>query len=506
VLKVKFAHGLGDCVHFAHQLPLYTRRGHEILVACNPDKQTVFAASGVNVTTDDSDASFVPWHEGKSPNGEARWNNAWRWSKPARNISLPPMPGIGTPEDLWHEYCSVGLNVFPYLPSVAQTTVKAWLSGLARPIILLHTHGNSYASGKNLDFEQCWRLYRNLLQETSGTIVLLDWDNRVPRMAHQRVRHLIDDWARLDTDQLLALIGQADLIIGIDSGPLHAARLTDTPSVGVWLNDRSPLTWSLPRELQVNLVVGPQHQEWSRRSRVPFNLVECPDHHRMVATLTTLATYMLNSPRYLHATRRGTDVLLQWFVRKRMLGAPTGLGAFSDRNLSFDLLLRAISERFVSPCVIETGCIRAEDDFAGAGFSTYVLGCYLHKNGGRLISIDNTVEHCAFATEWTKCFGCNVEIVQSDSIGWLRDNAQTIDVLYLDSLDLSVPSAAHHCLGEVQAAFHCLHASSLIVLDDTCYRSGSYHGKGALAVPWLLEHGWEIIHSGYQTMLSPRRM
>jgi hypothetical protein len=101
---------------------------------------------------------------------------------------------------------------------------------------------------------------------------------------------------QIDTQQLLALIGRADLTIGIDSGLLHAAHFTETPSIGVWMGDGSPPSWCLPRELQVNLVVGPRHQGWIRHSRIPFHIVECAEPTRMVETLTILATYMLKAP------------------------------------------------------------------------------------------------------------------------------------------------------------------------------------------------------------------
>jgi hypothetical protein len=414
------------------------------------------------------------------------------------------MPEIGTPQDLWDEYCKIRLNIWPHLPAEAHRSVEEWLRPLPRPLILLHTHGNAYALRKNLTTEQCWQLYRRLLQETDGTLVLLDWHSRVPRLGHYRVRHLTDDWTGIATPQLLALIGRADLMIGVDSGPLHAARFTDTPSIGVWMRDGAPPTWCLPRALQANLVVGRGHQQWSRRSRIPFHIVECPDPERMVEVLTTLAKYMLEPPRYLHSTHKGADVLLQWFVRQRMYGHASILGGYSDRNHSFDVLLRSMSERFFTPQVVETGCIRAEDDFAGAGFSTYVLGCYLQNRGGRLISVDNNQEHTAFARAWTECFGDAVEVVQGDSIEWLRSTRERIDVLYLDSLDTQAAGAAEHCLAEIEAAYYRLHSGSLVVLDDTLYRCRAYHGKGALAVPWLLNRGWEIVYSGFQTILAAR--
>src|SRR5690348_437038 len=115
MLRVSFPHGLGDCVHFAHQLPLYTRRGHRIEVVCSPDKQILFAPCEVEVISDGNAAAHIPWHEGLQPGPDAKWNNAWKWSKSARNISVAPLPYIGSPQDLWDEYCRQRLNIWPFI-------------------------------------------------------------------------------------------------------------------------------------------------------------------------------------------------------------------------------------------------------------------------------------------------------------------------------------------------------------------------------------------------------
>jgi hypothetical protein len=57
-------------------------------------------------------------------------------------------------------------------------------------------------------------------------------------------------------------------------------------------------------------------------------------------------------------------------------------------------------------------------------------------------------------------------------------------------------------LSEIQAAEERLHHASIVVFDDTCYANGGFIGSGALGVPWLLERGWCILHSGHQTILS----
>lgn len=501
-LALRFTHGLGDCAYFALQLPLYVRRGYRISVACSADKHIVFADSGVRLTTDVSGGAFVPWHEGLPVTRDADWDNAWRWNKGARNLSVGPLPDIGNPKDLWNEYCASRVNLLPALPVSSCQAASEWLRALARPVVLVHSHGNTGPERKNLDASQCRRLYFRLLEETGGTVVLLDWDNRVPRLAHGRVRHLADDWKIIDTTTLLALMVQSDLLIGVDSGPLHAARLVDIPAIGVWTRGGSPLTWSLPRPRQLNVVMARDRPAWAARARVPYHLVETAEGEAGADALATLAGWMLAGPRYLSGSHVGADAQLQWFVRERMRGAASPLGGYVDRHRSFDFLLAQLGARFVEPQVVETGCIRAEDDFAGAGFSTYVFGAYLQPRGGHLVSVDNDPGHCAFARQWTRCFGDTVQVCTADSVAWLKSSRERIDLLYLDSLDADHPRAGEHGLAEIEAAYSRLRGRSLVAFDDTVYRANGFHGKGALAVPWLIERGWRVLASGHQTILG----
>jgi len=501
-LKVHFTHGLGDCAYFAHQLPLYIRRGHRITVACTQDKHIVFAGSGVDVTTDAGGALHVPWYEGLVPNRETDWDTLWRWSKPARNLSIAPMPDIGDTSDLWDEYCAETINILQHLPPDACRAARSWLHDLERPVVLLHSHGNTGPERKNLEPGQCRRLYHRLLDETNGTIVLLDWDNRVPRIAHSRVRHLTDDWIRIDTATLLALISQSDLLIGVDSGPLHAARLLDTPAIGIWAHGGSPVTWSLPRPRQINVVMSRDRPSWYARSRIPFRSITTSDDEAGMDQIGLLASWMLGPPRYLDQTQLGADIQLQWFVRLRLRGGESALGGYVDRHRSFDLILQQLRDRFVDPRVVETGCIRAEDDFAGAGFSTYLFGAYLQHRNGHLTSVDNDLNNCTFARRWTRCFGDIVDVCHADSVAWLKNGSEPIDLLYLDSLDSDHARCAEHGIAEVQAAYSRLRGRSLVVCDDTTYSCNAFHGKGARLVPWLMERGWRILYSGHQTVLS----
>ncbi len=499
---MSFDHGFGDCVYFAHQLPLYRRRGWDISIACQPDKALIFQAAGAKVTTRPHRSPSVPWFEGEIPGGELRHDNYWRWSKMARNLSLHPMPDIGHPALLWEEYCGISLDAGPHITVPDRDPIAAYANQLPHPLILLHTHGATDGTRKNLPSRELREIVRALLVRTEGTIVLLDRDRNVPPVPHWRVRHAHDDFGPLSTAQLLYLLDRADLIAGIDSGPLHLARLTRTPSIGIWMSNGSPATWSLPRAMQANVVVGMEARLWTKHARIPFNILECGENSALPEIVGRAAERMLAGSRYLAPSQIGRDILLQQFVRDWQGGGDNSWGGFNDRDDGFDRLLRVAAQRFKMPAIVETGCIRTDEDFAGAGFSTLLLGMVAAGTGGELISIDHSAENCDFARRTVASLGASVRIVEMDSVAWLAKHRSPIDVLYLDSRDSDLPGCAEYALCEVQTAMPLLHEKSLVAFDDTSYAGGGFIGSGGAAVPWLLERGWRILHSGHQTMLS----
>ena len=501
-MQVRFEHGLGDCVYFAHQLPLYIRRGFDIAVSCRSDKEILFHAAGASVSASPNDGASVQWFEGEPPTEDLRFDNYWNWSKMARNLSLDPMPDIGNPARLWDEYCGVTLDARPFIPASAKDSIGRYAEQLPSPLILLHAHGASSRERKDVPPKALRQICRELLARTEGTILVLDWDSNFPPLPHWRVRHAQHDFGHLDTGQLLFLLDRASLIVGIDSGPLHAARFTRTPSIGIWMQNGSPATWSLPRTMQANIVVGRESRPWTKHARLAFNILECDDADSLPAVVGRTAARMLAGSRYLPGNYLGRDVLLQQFVRDWQGGMDNSFGGFNDRDQGFDRLLSEAARRFDKPFIVETGCIRAEEDFRGAGFSTLLLGMFAASHDGGLISIDQNRDHCDFARRTVAFLGDRVEVAQSDSIDWLAQNERTIDVLYLDSRDSDQPGCAEHGLREIQAAQDRLHERSIVAFDDTCYANGGFIGSGALGVPWLIDRGWRILHSGHQTILT----
>ena len=413
-----------------------------------------------------------------------------------------PLADIGGKEELWQELIAERVCVEPLIPSDDRDTVRCWLSRLARPITLLHSKGNTGQQHKSLPDEVTADFYCEFLDQCQGTLILLDWDRRVPRLSSARIRHL-DDLGSCSTARMLSLMLESDLLIGVDSGPLHAARLTGIPAIGIWMPGHYPVTYTLPRMNQLNVVLAEHTQQWNRFKRIPWRIVEHPGTSFDAGRLAGYCRLMQNPPRYL-TDDNAADIQLQEFIldRCRHRGPHHGLSNYWDRNRSFDVLFREMAARFIEPLIVETGTIRSEEDWSGAGFFMYLAGCYLSYRKGQLHSVDISPQNCTFARVWTEQFGAHVLIHEQDSLSFLAAFNGKIDLLYLDSLDATEPNHAQHALAEFLAAERLLHESTIVSIDDSPWKAGSFVGKRALVIPFLLDRGWNILYAGYQVLMS----
>jgi ADP-heptose:LPS heptosyltransferase len=498
LLEVDFPHGLGDCANFAHALVLYQRRGYDIRARVTPDKDFLFRTIGSTPAL--RPQAMVPWFHGEDIR-KLDATNHWRANKTFINLALPPLPKLGPlTGELWEELSNVSINGLTDIPPSAFTEVDQFLATIARPFILVHTMGNTSQGAKSVPRELALEIYREILEQTGGSILLLDWDNRVPRLAHGRVRHLCDDWKRLDIPELLATISRADLFVGVDSGPLHLCRFTKTPAVGLWFSDHHPALFSLPRSNQVNVTLKREMHHANRISRWAYNIVEDSAERMRPSLVGKCCSQMLRPTRYCPPGQIGRDVMIRHWVTELVRGGFTYQETFVDRDVGFDLVLRHAAQ-FEHPVFVETGCIRGEEDWLGTGFATYLFGAFITSREGSLVSVDISEANCAFARKYTECFGSRVSVVCQDSVAYLSNRRSPVDVLYLDSWDADLPGAAEHGLREIEAAVGLLHERSLVVYDDTSRKAGKWIGKGALGVPWMMDRGWKPIHIGHQVLL-----
>ena len=107
------------------------------------------------------------------------------------------------------------------------------------PVVLIHYEGNTWQDQKNLPVDVARHVCEEVIR-AGATPVILDWDERTPLADGRRIYNPgADDplWGGIGTGDaavLAALTELSMLMIGVNSGPLHIAGATSTPTIGVW--------------------------------------------------------------------------------------------------------------------------------------------------------------------------------------------------------------------------------------------------------------------------------
>jgi len=126
-------------------------------------------------------------------------------------------------------------------------------------------------------------------------------------------------------------------------------------------------------------------------------------------------------------------------------------------------------------CIIETGCVRNAETWAGEGQSTVLFDRFSEYNQGSII---HSVDISPDSTSMCKAIvSGNVQVHTMDSVYFLRRKCaelihpiKHIDLLYLDSFDVDFDepheSAMHH-MKELLAATPMISPSTLILIDDS---------------------------------------
>lgn len=162
--------------------------------------------------------------------------------------------------------------------------------------------------------------------------------------------------------------------------------------------------------------------------------------------------------------------------------------------------------------ILETGTVRGDcpSARAGDGWSTLIWGWYARHVGGHVWTVDADPEAVATCRKVTHEHAPWITYVAGDSVAFLQSGSpahgRKIDLLYLDSLDYEdAPASESHHLAEARAALPILASQCLVLFDDSefCSETAIAMGKGALAIPFLLAHGFSVEWSdGRQVLLS----
>jgi hypothetical protein len=495
---ISFPHGLGDCANFILVLRMYRALGFDLGATCEKNKQPFFTAAKIpTVSPGVVTAQEHPWWE---PAGlsHVTADNVLAQNKVRQNFKGSPLPPVQfTKEDLWQKLAA---QRDPDMFNLYRDRVAATIDELPKPLLLVHAHGNTSAGQKDLPANFAADVSSLFLSETRGSVIFLDWDNRVSWVHSSRARHITYHYggALSTPESLMGLMASADILLGIDSGPLHLAGLIDLPTVGVW-SDHHPLRYAVSRENALHILTKPNIANmWAAPD---FNAV---DQIKLTPQYIFDALKLMLSPREFGLSR-GADVQLQLMLKKCYGGIVKNTkhvpSVVVDRHISFSLIFDYLLQLNRPPKIVETGCIRADNDWAGAGYSTFLFGLFAHRLGGNLLSIDLSSASVNYAARVCATLP-SVTMLCSDSVKAISELSGPVDLFYLDSMDANIPGHEEHGLNEAKQSVQKISNDGLIVFDDTVKDGSRFLGKGALAVPWLLDNGWEIIFMGHQIVLK----
>lgn len=157
--------------------------------------------------------------------------------------------------------------------------------------------------------------------------------------------------------------------------------------------------------------------------------------------------------------------------------------------------------------LVEIGCTRQANDFS-AGYSTPILTYVANAIQKTLYSVDITFSNIQTAIFLTKDIGwpnkSPLETRHMSGEDFLRVNSgQKYSLIYLDGADVGIPSYQESTLDQAILASN---MTGNILIDDTYHDtySNSWVGKGAKAVPWLLQAGFFVKSTGYQVFLQKK--
>ena len=146
--------------------------------------------------------------------------------------------------------------------------------------------------------------------------------------------------------------------------------------------------------------------------------------------------------------------------------------------------------------VVETGCAREIGNWEGDGLSTVLWDWLITRIGGTSTTFEINHQNIINGRQMVS----KAQIVQVDSVIGLRtvDKPETIDLLYLDSYDLTegIESPLHH-LAELASIYAALPAGCLIAVDDCV---DEQHGKHRFVRDFLARIGVEPVVRSYVTV------
>ena len=196
--------------------------------------------------------------------------------------------------------------------------------------------------------------------------------------------------------------------------------------------------------------------------------------------------------------------------------------ALAQREKTFRQQFEYLDSRPGPLLIVETGCARRANNWAGDGQSTVLFDHYIQARDQLSDCLTVDINPVSVA-ECKKLVSDRVTVTQDDSVHYLwqlaaqlQSQQKKIDLLYLDSFDLDMvywmPSAIHH-LKELTAVMRCIDKDTLVVVDDCPLNANfitgdnqqihfvgnpSVGGKGRLIAEFAQASGAKVAFAEYQ--------
>lgn len=242
-ILIKFGHGLGDAVqltivlkHLKHYRPDWN-----VDVAAKVGKHSALVGYCRNV--------FVLEQDRLDPR---RYDRVFDLGWHECHVAYPAWPSTKASLCLLDEFAlqplldlsTYSINRGP----VAERLAREYLQSVCPngpdekgrfPTVLIHYQGNTSRQRKDLPNDLVESVCEVVLR-LGFVPVILDWDRRSPLVDGRQIHNPAPDhpiWRETNTgdaEVLAALTELSSLMIGIDSGPLHVAGASSTPTLGVW--------------------------------------------------------------------------------------------------------------------------------------------------------------------------------------------------------------------------------------------------------------------------------
>lgn len=241
---LKFRHGLGDAAQFVSVLQHLQRYrpGWTVDVVALTGKGSLFRGliNALVPAKDDAEANrLFDAAEGYTEKYDIHWPECWHAiaDAPSTKTTLC-LRHIFTIEPDSTLYDGHRQLVYPAYPLITGELVTHFLADNPRAVAI-HYQANTSAEKKDLEHDTIRDLCRDLLAAGYSPIIL-DWDRRSPLPGELGIGCPDADhpmWLGTGTGDgrtLACLLAGCELVIGVDSGPLHVAALLDVPIIGVW--------------------------------------------------------------------------------------------------------------------------------------------------------------------------------------------------------------------------------------------------------------------------------